>query len=125
MNEGPRSDWWATWLLLALIAASRWWLLDTGFGSDADAWRVASSGHWLGQVGDYVVSRRPGYPLVELLMAGLLALEELLRGPGWLVANTFTCLLFVCQCILLHRLARRLHAAHPLALTAAYALHPV
>lgn len=112
-------------LLFLVVAATRIWFLDSGFGSDADSWQMADSGYWLVHAGEYILSRRPGYPLDEFVMAALQYLEGLVRGPGWIVPNGFSSLVFALQCAFFYRLARRVGAPGALALVAAYALHPV
>ncbi len=56
-------------LLILLVALSRLPFLFAGYGSDADAWLVAYSGSQFWNTGIYEVSRFPGYPLHEIIMA--------------------------------------------------------
>jgi len=54
-------------LLLILVVLSRLPFLWNGYGSDADAWRVAATAHHLSETGEYRASRLPGFPLYEIL----------------------------------------------------------
>jgi hypothetical protein len=58
-------------------------LFDAGLGSDPDAWRLALAGRYLADTGEYRTSRPPGYPLVELVAAGL-------HGAPWWVFTAAT-----------------------------------
>jgi hypothetical protein len=115
----------ASGLLFLFVVATRGWLLDSGFGWDQDAWQVANSGYWLAFAHQHILSRRPGYPLDEFLLALFMRIEAWLHGPGWIVTNAFTILVFALQCVLFYRLARRAGARGALLLVAAYSLHPV
>jgi hypothetical protein len=60
------------WLLLAGFVLSRAPLLGGGFGSDDDSWRNAVAALRMREIGHYIPSRVPGFPLFEGLMAGLI-----------------------------------------------------
>jgi hypothetical protein len=78
---------------MALFAATQLPFLLNGYGSDPDAWRVASTASALWHSGIYHVSRFPGYPLHELISAPLVALGgALLSNAGSLVASLLTIL---------------------------------
>lgn len=111
--------------LLLFVIGSRSWLLDSGFGWDADAWQLANSGYWLAHGHEHIVSRRPGYPLDEWLAALFQLVERAVHGPGWVVTNACTIFVFALQCMLLYRLARRSGSVCAWLLVAAYSLHPV
>ncbi len=71
-------------LLLALVVfVSRIPFLDAGYGTDPDAWRVASAARTIATTGQYVASRLPGYPIQELAYA-------LLWPAGPLAFNALT-----------------------------------
>lgn len=76
---------WFT-LLLFLVVLTRLPFLFAGYGSDADAWLVAYSGSQLWNTGLYEVSRFPGYPLHEIVMAPFVVLG------GAPLGNTITLL---------------------------------
>ena len=56
-------------LLAVLVVLSRLPFIWTGYGADADAWRVARAADTLWRSGQYEPSRLPGYPLHEILLA--------------------------------------------------------
>jgi hypothetical protein len=60
-------------ILVAAVIASRLPFIWFGYGSDADAWRVARSARQLWNSGEYEPSRLPGYPLHEFLTTPLVA----------------------------------------------------
>lgn len=56
-------------LTLAAVVLTRIPFLFAGYGSDPDAWLVASAAAMLWHSGTYVASRLPGYPLHEIVSA--------------------------------------------------------
>lgn len=56
-------------LLAVLVVVSRLPFIWTGYGADADAWKVARAADTLWRSGQYAPSRLPGYPLHEILLA--------------------------------------------------------
>lgn len=65
-------------LLLALVVAlSRLPFLGVGYGSDMDAWSLASAARWIAEHARYGASRFPGHPVQELTCA------LLWRGGPW------------------------------------------
>ncbi|MEX2247885.1 MAG: hypothetical protein WEC75_14515 [Dehalococcoidia bacterium] len=73
-----------TFAALALaFVLSRAPFLDLGYGTDPDAWRIALTGHWLWDNGEYYPSRLPGYPVPELGYA-------LVIQGGWIATNLLT-----------------------------------
>jgi len=74
-------------ILLIVVVVSRLPFLFLGYGSDADAWRLARSASQLLQAGVYEPSRLPGYPLHEILAAPFVAIGGApLANAGTLVA---------------------------------------
>lgn len=61
-------------LLFVVVLLTRLPFLGPGFGSDADAWRIAGAARTIAQTGHYVASRFPGAPVVELSDSLLLRL---------------------------------------------------
>ena len=53
----------------ALVFCSRLPFVGPGYGSDADAWRIALAGRIMAARGGYTVSRFPGYPVPEISSA--------------------------------------------------------
>ena len=56
-------------IILLIVFLSRTPFLSAGFGSDDDAWRVAVAALRLRDTGEYIPSRRPGYPVQEYTTA--------------------------------------------------------
>lgn len=108
---------WLPLLLLAVVL-TRFPYLSAGYGSDADAWLVASSGWMLWHAGEYVPSRLPGYPLHEI------ALSVIVPFGGSLLSNTFTLLFTLAAIVIWSRIAQR-HSPHPRLLTLTLAFAPV
>jgi hypothetical protein len=73
-------------LLAVAYIASRAPFVNIGYGTDPDAWRVALTGHWLWDNGEFYPSRLPGYPVHELATAAIVE-----RG-GYLATNSLTVL---------------------------------
>lgn len=67
----------------AAVFLSRIAFLDSGYGLDADAWRMVDSSRTIARTGFYTVSRFPGYPIPELTFT-------LLAGVGPFVLNGLT-----------------------------------
>ena len=57
--------------------------INIGYGTDPDAWRVALSGYYLWDHGEFYPSRLPGYPVPELASAAVI------KG-GWVATNGLT-----------------------------------
>ncbi|MFN0156875.1 MAG: hypothetical protein ACKVRP_02245 [Bacteroidota bacterium] len=60
--------------ILLLVVITRLPFIWNGYGSDADAWRVADTTKRLWSEGEYTPSRLPGYPLHEFISAPFVAL---------------------------------------------------
>jgi hypothetical protein len=74
---------WPAAILAILFVGSRLPWIGLGYGSDPDAWRVAMSARYLLEHGVYLPSRLPGYPVHDILTAGLL-------WGGWTLTNLAT-----------------------------------
>ena len=102
--------------LAVLLTRLPW--IRSGYGSDPDGYRVASTARQLARTGEYTASRFPGYPAYEYLCA-LSA-----NAPPW-VSNAVTAVLsvaaFVCFALILREL--RVRAYRLLAL--GFAMVPV
>lgn len=61
--------------------------LNSGFGTDCDAWALAVSSSNLNNASYYSLSRFPGYPLVEYT-------NSIIIDYGWIATNLLTMLLF-------------------------------
>lgn len=73
----PAPSWPALLALGVLVAISRVPFLGGGYGSDMDAWSLASAARWIAEHGRYGASRFPGHPIQELVCA------LLWRGGPW------------------------------------------
>lgn len=105
-------------IILFLVAVSRLPYIFVGYGADHDAWRVARSALTLWNTGTYEVSRFPGYPLHEFLMAPFVA------SGGHILSNSVTLAAALVLIFLWNRLTLRM-ANHPVVLTIALAFTPL
>ena len=67
MPTGRRTPQVLIAVAAAVVFLSRLPFLGNGYGSDADAWRVANAARYIATFGEYQASRLPGYPLQELV----------------------------------------------------------
>ena len=109
--------------LAALYLASRIAWLDLGYGTDPDAWRVAITADYLWDQRDYYPSRLPGYPLHELVTAGVTRYTFGLEP--WVLANLSTVAVSIAGVYLFAWLAKKLEVEHRGALTLAFAFAPL
>ncbi len=100
-------------LLLALVwFVSRLPVLGLGYGTDADAWRVAYQGWQMSNLGGYIWSRPPGYPLFEILISKLV-------NYGWFVTNGVVAIAGLGCALLLWNILVEQASASPVLATAA------
>lgn len=99
---------------VAVVALSRLPLLGGGYGSDDDAWRNVVAALRMRELGHYVPSRAPGFPVFESLLA-------VLAPFGWLATNGATALAGVVAALLFYRLALRLGVHAPGTLSLGFA----
>jgi hypothetical protein len=90
-----------------------------GYGSDADAWRVAEAAEEIWDSREYVLSRSVGFPLFELLAAPAVTLGK------WYLSNLISVLSGLAVILAFIRLARQGALRHPLLSTAAVAFLPL
>lgn len=64
-----RTEWLMALAVFTVVVLSRLPFLGPGYGSDADAWRIADAGRTIVETGRYTASRLPGYPVVEYAAA--------------------------------------------------------
>jgi len=76
-------------ILTLFIFLSRIPFLSPGFGDDPDSWRMVDSARFIARTGQYAVSRKPGYPLVEMVYS----LIYRFFGADYIVFNLITALL--------------------------------
>lgn len=106
-------------LLLALVVAlSRLPFLGGGYGSDMDAWSLASAARWIAEHARYGASRFPGHPVQELTCA------LLWRGGPWAL-NGATAALSVAAAVAFARLLASLGVRDARLGALAFAFTPV
>lgn len=106
-------------LLLLLWVAALVPSLLLGFGSDADAWSVATNAEQIWNTGDYSASRSTGFPLYELLIT------PVIMGMGSLGSNIVS-LLFGLACIYaFYRIVKKLEARNWFVVVFTFAFLPI
>lgn len=100
-------------IFLLVILASRLPLIGGGFGSDGDAWRNAVAAFRMREVGHYVASRPPGFPVFESLLVPLVPL-------GWAATNALAAVAGVVAVMVFMRVSRELKIPSPFWLTFAF-----
>lgn len=104
--HGDFSSGRAALVLAGIFVAVRLPLLGSGYGADTDAYRVVLTARYLWAEGEYLPSRLPGYPLHELVTAGLVG------GGPWLTNGT-TALAALVGVLVFARLVRELGLPAP------------
>lgn len=104
-----------------LISRIPW--LNEGYGTDPDAWRVALTADYLWDEGKYYPSRLPGYPLHELVTAGVT--KETFGLEPWVLSNLSTVLISIIGVYFFAMLAKKLELPNRGALTLAFAFAPL
>jgi len=99
-------SWSALLVLAAVVALSRAPFLGGGYGSDMDAWSLASAARWIAEHGRYGASRFPGHPVQELTCA------LLWRGGPWAL-NGATAWMSVAAAVAFARLLGTLGVRNP------------
>jgi hypothetical protein len=92
--------------------------LDYGYGTDPDAWRVALTGQFLVEKGQYFPSRLPGNPLHELVMAPFVPL-------GWVAADLVTALAALAGVYIFARIVAETRVPHAAIVTIGFAFAPL
>jgi hypothetical protein len=102
---GAVAAWPALLALAAVVAVSRLPFLGGSYGSDMDAWSLASAARWIAEHGRYGASRFPGHPVQELTSA------LLWRGGPWAL-NGATAAMSVAAAVAFARLLGSLGVRH-------------
>ena len=105
-------------VLASLFLIARAPFLNYGYGTDPDAWRVALTGQFLTDEGNYFPSRLPGNPLHELALAPFVP-------AGWVAANLATALAALVGVYLFARIVAHLRMPNPAILTVGFAFTPL
>lgn len=109
--------------LAVLYFASRIPWLNQGYGTDPDSWRVALSANYLWSDHKYYPSRLPGYPLHELVTAGVT--KETFDLQPWVLANLSTVVISVIGVYLFAQIAKKLDVPNRGVLTLGFAFAPL
>lgn len=105
-------------LLIFLFIVSRAPLLNLGFGSDPDAWRVADSAFDLHYFSIYHPSRFPGYPLYEFF-------NSLVINYGWLATNVATMVISLISVFIFAKILKELDIKNKGLLVITYVFLPI
>ncbi len=93
-------------------------MLNYGYGTDPDAWRVAVTGNYLIEAGKYFPSRLPGNPLHEIILSPLVPI-------GWVATNLATALISLFGVWLFARIVTHLRLPHAGLVTLGFAFTPL
>jgi hypothetical protein len=104
--------------LAIVYVASRAPFINIGYGTDPDAWRVALSGYWLWDHGEFYPSRLPGYPIPEYASAAVI------KG-GWLATNSMTLAVSLLGLWFFARIVAKLELPNRALLVAGFAFTPL
>lgn len=102
---------------LVFVASRAPWI-NIGYGTDPDAWRVALSGYWLWEHGEFYPSRLPGYPVHEYTSAAVI------QG-GHLATNSLTLAMSLIGVWFFAAIARELRLPNRALLVAGFAFTPL
>lgn len=92
--------------------------IGISYGTDPDAWRIALSGHWLWEQGEFYPSRLPGYPIPELAYASVV-------NGGPTATNALTVLVSLVGLWFFAAIVRELELPNRGLLVAAFAFTPL
>ncbi|WP_460008893.1 hypothetical protein [Methanobacterium movens] len=104
--------------LISIYIISRIPLINTGFGSDPDAWRIANSAFDLKNFFHYEPSRFPGYPLPEYI-------NSLIIDYGWIATNTLTLIISLISVIVFAMILNELNIKNKGLIVVTYAFFPI
>jgi hypothetical protein len=104
-------------VLISLFIISRIPLLNSGFGLDPDAWRLANSAFDLGLYHSYHISRFPGFPIPEFV-------NSLVIKYGWLATNTVTMAFSLLSVFAFSSILKNINAKNKGLLVLTYAFFP-
>jgi len=110
--------WAVVSLVFGLIALSRVPFLDSGYGVNVDAWRVARVARSIAETGEYEVSRFPGYPVQEIV-------NSWFWKGGPFALNALSAFMSLLACLGVWQVARKLHCRDVFFLIGALAFTPL
>lgn len=93
--------------------------INAGYGREEDAWAQALNARQIWETGQYEVSRLPGHPLYELLLAGLWPIEH----SPWLF-NLISVLASSLSVVYFYKICKKLNLLNVLALSIAFSFIP-
>ncbi|MDH3366068.1 MAG: glycosyltransferase family 39 protein, partial [Thermoplasmata archaeon] len=105
-------------ILIALFTISRVILLNTGFGLDADAWRIANTAHDLNNLQVYHTSRSFGFPLPEII-------DSLVINYEWVATNSLTMVLSLVSVIFFAKILNEWNVENKGIIVVAYCFMPI
>ncbi len=114
-----RSTWPQILLLFLGNLLVRLPFLFAGFGREEDAWAQALNARIIWETKVYEVSRLPGHPVYELLLAGLWPIDH-----SYLLFNGISALASSLSVVYFYRICRKLDLPHPLTLSVAFSFIP-
>ncbi len=93
--------------------------LFAGYGREEDAWAQALNARIIWETKIYEVSRLPGHPLYELLLAGLWPINH-----SYLLFNGLTALVSSLSIVVFYKICRKLNLLRPFALSIVFSFIP-
>ncbi|WP_417591833.1 hypothetical protein [Owenweeksia hongkongensis] len=117
MKSGSRRE---IILLFAANVLARLPFINAGYGREEDAWAQAQNAKQIWETGIYEVSRLPGHPLYELLLAGLWPINH----SYWLF-NLLSVLVSSLSVVYFYKICNKLNLLNTLALSVAFSFIPV
>lgn len=116
-NRFERGTFVAAASILISLVITRLPLLGNGYGSDDDAWRAVVAALRMYELGHYIPSRVPGFPVFEGVMVALVPF-------GWWVTNAAAVLASAVAVLFFYLVARRAALENREWLTAAFGFGP-
>lgn len=107
-------------ILFFLALISHLPFLWAGYGKEEDAWAQALNARIIWETGVYEVSRLPGHPIYEFLLAGLWPIQH-----SYFFFNSLSAIATALAVMFFFRIATRLDLKNPFTLSLAFAFVPV
>lgn len=116
MKSGSRRE---IILLFAANILARIPFINAGYGREEDAWAQAQNAKQIWETGIYEVSRLPGHPLYELLLAGLWPINH-----SYWFYNLISVLVSSLSVVYFYKICNKLNLLNTLALSLAFSFIP-
>ncbi len=107
------------WALFAIALLARLPFLSAGYGREEDAWAQALNARLIWDSGQYEVSRLPGHPIYELLLAALYSIEH---SP--LFFNLLSAIVSALSIVVFYKIAQRFLIPSPFLLSLGFGFIP-